>query len=192
MTIGGEKAPAFSAKTLNLPPTPNNATNQIIELSRQRYAQEKTVVERVVEERMGRTSAAPASPTGNQNTQGASSPAPQVARPKAQAQLNHVQQYQSQAENANKAASTLIKAVTSGASGSNESASLQVQESTTQQQQPHQQDDEQAPKRKRTRRGGRKNKKKTMDQPNNNQPQAQAPATQPQKPFDSEQVINLR
>ncbi|MEX1995505.1 MAG: type IV secretory system conjugative DNA transfer family protein, partial [Candidatus Saccharimonadales bacterium] len=44
MMINGEKAPAFSAKTLNLPPTPADHTNRIIELSRQRYTQEREVV----------------------------------------------------------------------------------------------------------------------------------------------------
>jgi hypothetical protein len=44
MMIDGEKAPAFSAKTLNLPQPPADASKEIIELSRQRYAQERSVV----------------------------------------------------------------------------------------------------------------------------------------------------
>lgn len=45
MTIDGEKAPAFSAKTLNLPQPPDTQASEIIELSRQRYGQERTAVE---------------------------------------------------------------------------------------------------------------------------------------------------
>lgn len=45
MTIDGEKALAFSAKTLNLPTPPEDLTPQIIELSRQRYAQDRATVE---------------------------------------------------------------------------------------------------------------------------------------------------
>lgn len=45
MMINDEKAPAFSAKTLSLPTPPENLSAQIIELSRQCYAQEKAVVD---------------------------------------------------------------------------------------------------------------------------------------------------
>ncbi len=48
MMIGDEKAPAFSAKTLNLPKTPVDSTAQIIELSRARYTQHHDVVEQLV------------------------------------------------------------------------------------------------------------------------------------------------
>jgi hypothetical protein len=44
MMIDSEKAPPFSAKTLNLPAAPADSSKQIIELSRQRYAQERSVV----------------------------------------------------------------------------------------------------------------------------------------------------
>lgn len=53
MMINGEKAPAFSAKTLNLPPTPADHTNRIVELSRQRYTQEREVVAAQIRESAG-------------------------------------------------------------------------------------------------------------------------------------------
>ncbi|MEX2007082.1 MAG: DUF87 domain-containing protein [Candidatus Saccharimonadales bacterium] len=48
MMINDEKAPAFSAKTLNIPPAPADLTSRIIELSRQRYTQERPVVEDMI------------------------------------------------------------------------------------------------------------------------------------------------
>jgi len=60
MTIGGEKAPAFSAKTLNLPPPQANLTAQIVELSRQRYTQERPIVEEIIRQATGMTN--PAAP----------------------------------------------------------------------------------------------------------------------------------
>lgn len=45
MMIDGEKAPAFSAKTLNLPTPPQDNSEQIIELTRQNYASRKADVE---------------------------------------------------------------------------------------------------------------------------------------------------
>jgi hypothetical protein len=53
MMISDEKAPAFSAKTLNLPTAPDNLTAQIVALSRERYAQEKSVVEELVRKNAG-------------------------------------------------------------------------------------------------------------------------------------------
>jgi hypothetical protein len=53
MMISDEKAPAFSAKTLNLPTAPDNLTERIIALSRQRYAQDKSVVEELVRKNAG-------------------------------------------------------------------------------------------------------------------------------------------
>jgi hypothetical protein len=53
MMISEEKAPAFSAKTLNLPSPPEDSTAQIIELSRQRYSQEKSVVDALVRQASG-------------------------------------------------------------------------------------------------------------------------------------------
>ncbi len=48
MTINGEKTPAFSGTTLNIPPTQEDNSADIIELSRTRYAQTKTVVEDII------------------------------------------------------------------------------------------------------------------------------------------------
>ncbi len=48
MTIAGEKAHAFSAKTLNIPEVGVDFTAQIIENSRQRYAKDRLVVEELV------------------------------------------------------------------------------------------------------------------------------------------------
>jgi hypothetical protein len=48
MTIAGEKASAFSARTLNIPTVEYDYTKQIIELSRSRYAEDKHVVENLI------------------------------------------------------------------------------------------------------------------------------------------------
>ncbi len=48
MTIGGEKTPAFSATTLNIPPPQNDLTQQIIANSRKLYATPKEVVEKSI------------------------------------------------------------------------------------------------------------------------------------------------
>jgi hypothetical protein len=159
MTINGEKAPGFSAKTLNLPPQGTNYVSQIIELSRQRYAAERAAVEKIIREGIeGRIQ----SPKPQQALPAAAHvdnrPNPQVARPKAQAQLNHIEQITTHSGASSKVASTLIKAVTGGATGSTESAALQVQETASTA--TNQTNSELPPKRKRTRRGGRKNKKK--------------------------------
>jgi hypothetical protein len=186
MTINGEKAPAFSAKTLNLPPQATNYVSQIIELSRQRYSVERAVVEKIIRESIEGKISAPKPQQALPEAQ-----TPQVARQKAQAQLNNLTQA---TEHAGKAASTLIKAVSGGATGSTESATMQVQQTTT---------ENPAPKRKRTRRGGKKNKKRTDSAA---QPQQAAPGPVEVKPHtiqipeapktqqltDEEQVIKLR
>lgn len=51
MTIGGEKVPAFSAISLNLPPFQADYSQQIIAHSRARYAQSREYVERYMVER---------------------------------------------------------------------------------------------------------------------------------------------
>ena len=53
MTIEGEKVPAFSAVTLNLPAFQTDYTPQIVEYSRARYAQTREAVEHYVAERYG-------------------------------------------------------------------------------------------------------------------------------------------
>lgn len=51
MTIGGEKVPAFSAISLNLPPFTEDYSPQIIAHSRSQYAQSRDSIERYVKER---------------------------------------------------------------------------------------------------------------------------------------------
>jgi hypothetical protein len=182
MTINGEKAPAFSAKTLNLPQAPPSYVNQIIELSRQKYAVERAVVEKIIREGIENRGKSPA-----QLQQ-----PPQLDRPKAQAQLNQVEQYQSQADHT-KAASGLIKAITGG--GTNETGSMQIQEP------PLSEDSEEpAKKRKRTRRGGKKHKKKQQEDstatPSTTKAAEQvirpAPQAKPAQSLEDERTIRLR
>ncbi len=52
MTINGEKTPPFSGSTLNQPPFQTDYTEQIISLSRQRYASERTEVETRIRDNM--------------------------------------------------------------------------------------------------------------------------------------------
>jgi hypothetical protein len=134
MTIGGEKAPAFSAKTLNLPEPPDDSSSRIIELSRERYTKDRASVDALIRKN-----------TGLDLTDLANNPqaAPQVARPKAQAQLNEIAKQRAETArsgakpyggNLGKIAASLLSNVSSDSGGSTG-----------------------APKRKRTRRGGRKN-----------------------------------
>jgi hypothetical protein len=81
MMISDEKAPAFSAKTLNLPTPPDNQTARIVELSRQRYAQEKSVVEELVRKNAGLETDQPAEPHEVQS---------QPAKPRVQAQIQQL------------------------------------------------------------------------------------------------------
>jgi hypothetical protein len=53
MMINDEKAPAFSAKTLNLPLPADDNTNRIVALSRERYAQDREIVEKMVRQNAG-------------------------------------------------------------------------------------------------------------------------------------------
>jgi len=91
MIISGEKAPPFSAKTLNLPNTPADNSAQIVELSRERYAQELAVVEQMVRRAAGLEIDQP-SHQPHQNE------AP--LRGKAQAQLNNADKHQPAKANA--------------------------------------------------------------------------------------------
>ena len=52
MVINGEKSPAFSAKTLNLPPAQTDNTLQIIQNTRELYGQPRDVIERSIDERI--------------------------------------------------------------------------------------------------------------------------------------------
>lgn len=52
MVINGEKAPAFSAKTLSLPPAQTDNTHLIIENTRLHYSQPREVIEQSINERI--------------------------------------------------------------------------------------------------------------------------------------------
>ncbi len=52
MVINGEKAPAFSAKTLNLPPAQDDNTAAIIQWSREHYSQPREVIEKDISDRI--------------------------------------------------------------------------------------------------------------------------------------------
>jgi hypothetical protein len=156
MMINDEKAPAFSAKTLNLPTPPNDQTSRIIALSRERYAQEREVVERLVRQNAGLAiDAAP---------QPAALPA---AKPKVQAQLNHIEMIDEQAadnEHIRKAVGSNILQAIAGQSNHSESS-------------------EAPKKRRRGKRGGRKHKKSGAA----GEPVVISPSNQ-----GDEQVIHLR
>jgi hypothetical protein len=80
MMISDEKAPAFSAKTLNLPQPNNDLTSRIVALSRERYATDRSIVEDLVRKNAGL--AMDAQPP---------QPQPQPAKPHAQDQLRRVE-----------------------------------------------------------------------------------------------------
>lgn len=52
MVINGEKAPAFSARTLNLPPAQEDNTGRIIEHTRITYSQPREVIEKSINDRI--------------------------------------------------------------------------------------------------------------------------------------------
>jgi len=158
MMINDEKAPAFSAKTLNLPPPPDDLTSRIIALSRERYAQDRAVVDKLVRGNAGLAIDAAPQP-------------PQLlpAKPKVQAQLNHLDNLETQASQNQE----LKKAV-----GAN---ILQSLASSTQQGQPSE-----YKKRRRGRRGGRKNRQGGGGASHN------PPIITPGKATDQEEVIRLR
>ncbi len=85
MMINDEKAPPFSAKTLNLPTAPDDLTSRIVALTRERYTQEKAVVERLVRQNAGLAIDAAPQP-------------PQLppAKPKVAAQLNNLERIETE------------------------------------------------------------------------------------------------
>ena len=85
MMINDEKAPAFSAKTLNLPAPQADLSDRIVALSRERYAQDREVVEQLVRKNAGLAIDAPQEP-----------PKLPPAKPKAQARLNKVEELHAQ------------------------------------------------------------------------------------------------
>lgn len=136
MMISDEKAPAFSAKTLNLPSPQDNLSSRIIGLSRERYAQERAVVEELVRSNAGLNEPAP----NPQVTAGTS-------KPKVQAQLNHLAKLQGQTDQPSrlgKVAATILKPAVPQASAAIELAN-----------------EEPKRKRRRGKRGGRKNRSVT-------------------------------
>ncbi len=52
MVINGEKAPAFSAKTLNLPPAQDDNTGRIIQWTRENYSRTREEIEKDISERI--------------------------------------------------------------------------------------------------------------------------------------------
>ena len=52
MVINGEKAPAFSAKTLNLPPAQDDNTGRIIQWTRENYSRSREEIEKDISERI--------------------------------------------------------------------------------------------------------------------------------------------
>lgn len=50
MVINGEKTPAFSARTLNLPPAQNDLTSHIIQRSREKYSRERADIEQSIKD----------------------------------------------------------------------------------------------------------------------------------------------
>jgi hypothetical protein len=137
MMINDEKAPAFSAKTLNLPTPPDDLTSRIVALSRERYTQDREVVEKLVRGNAGL--AIDAMPE---------QPKLPPAKPRVQAQLNNLDSLATQhAQNHD-----LKKAV-----GANILQSISLNRSSEPQTEPK--------KRRRGKRGGRKNKKSGANQP---------------------------
>ena len=97
MMINDEKAPAFSAKTLNLPQSNDDLTSRIVALSRERYATDRSIVEKLVRQNAGLA-------MDNQ-------PEPQPAKPHAQDQLRRVRaitETQTNNEQLSKAASSIL------------------------------------------------------------------------------------
>ena len=88
MVIRGEKAPAFSAKTLSLPPIQADNSTQIVELSRRSYSRPREEVELEIQTLLGKESAPLPQPaknwvTGtmqNNNNQSQQDPAKKRAR----------------------------------------------------------------------------------------------------------------
>jgi hypothetical protein len=133
MMINDEKAPAFSAKTLNLPQPQDDLTSRIISLSRERYATDRVAVEELVRKNAGLA-------IDNQ-------PQPQPAKPHAQGQLRRVETIandQTHNEQLGRMAASLL----SNAGQTDESMSSE---------------DKPAKRRRRGKRGGRKNKAKQAE-----------------------------
>jgi hypothetical protein len=140
MMISDEKAPAFSAKTLNLPVPADDLTSRIVALSRERYTQEKAVVEELVRKNSGLAM--------DNLPESAQRPQLPTAKPKVQAQLNQLDKI---AQGPSLAPARIGKF-----------AATAAQPSQTGLGPPN---DETKPKRRRGKRGGRKNRSAQPAQP---------------------------
>jgi hypothetical protein len=161
MMISDEKAPAFSAKTLNLPVPQDDSTSRIIALSRERYAQEHSVVEKLVRGNAGL--AIDARPD---------IPSLPPAKPRVQAQINKLDDISEQ-QSSNQRSNPLNKAF-----GANILQALSTPESES--------EPVERKKRRRGKRGGRKNKAKQGSGPDN-----QPIIVVPDNTKSDEQVIHL-
>jgi hypothetical protein len=164
MMIGDEKAPAFSAKTLNLPVPGDNLTSRIVALSRERYTQDKAVVEQIVRKNSG-LAMDNVPQTNNQQSQ--------PLKPQAQAQLNKIDKIETQAARNSPPGHDINKAV-----GSN------ILQSLTSRNRPPQDQADGPKKRRRGKRGGKKNRQNSL----NSQPAVIAPGDN----LRGDQVIKLR
>lgn len=86
MTIAGEKVPAFSAISLNLPPFGADYTEQIVAHSRAEYAQSREYLERYMHERY-EAPITPSNPNQKQSGPPKAGPKPQAALSKPQPQI---------------------------------------------------------------------------------------------------------
>jgi hypothetical protein len=149
MMINDEKAPAFSAKTLNLPSPPDDLTSRIVALSRERYAQDRAVVEQLVRQNAGLAIDAPAE-----------QPKLPPAKPKVQAQLQTIKSIDSQSaqnDHLRKAVgANILQSLGSGPTDDNQA--------------------DETKKRRRGKRGGRKHKKSSGDSASTSQPSVIEPS----------------
>jgi hypothetical protein len=162
MMINDEKAPAFSAKTLNLPVPPDNITARIIALSRERYAQDRETVEQLVRKNAG---------LGIDQVPQA--PPAQPLKPQAQAKVNKLDEIAAQdARNQPIKLGNLIKKAMDESKSAPEPPPMATETTP-------------AKKRRRGKRGGKKNRPPM-------QAGQSAPATQPASSAEHEEVIHLR
>jgi hypothetical protein len=163
MMISDEKAPAFSAKTLNLPSPPDDLSSRIIALSRDRYAQDCETVEKLVRQNAGLAI-------------DAAQPAPQLPppKPKVQAQINNInaiERQQSQNEELRKAVgANILQSIGPKADSRATNSPTEPAEHK---------------KRRRGKRGGKKHKKSSAGG-------SQPVVVSPSQPASNEQVIKLR
>lgn len=106
MTIGGEKAAAFSSKTLNLPQPVEDLTPRIVELSRHLYAKDRADIEKVIHEAATKSGQATQAGSQSNNQQ-----RPKLDRPQAQSRLNDEHKPK---ERIGKVAASLLRSISSG------------------------------------------------------------------------------